>query len=145
MVDLFCQSIFEKPVHCTMFVNTEYRYYYAPSSDSCCKCCPADVCGVLKPTWLMDNNATYVGSKVISGLESFGWLVGGDQLRYWWQSADGVPTAFTVSSASNESLVGFYYDPSTFKAAPIDPDIFDLPSACEGSGMCPTTSLCSSF
>lgn len=121
-----------------MYVNTVARYYY--SEGECCSCCSAEVCGVLRPDWLVQGNATYLGIAVINGYEAMGWVASGDQDRYFWQEYDGTPLELSVK-AGGQSLGEVQYDPSSY-ARSINPWVFDMPASCQSAGACPATSLC---
>jgi hypothetical protein len=61
-----------------------WMYLYFPQSKTCCRACnTTDYCGIISSTWLQDN-ATYVGTSTIRGVECDGWVKIGGEQNYWY-------------------------------------------------------------
>lgn len=124
---------------CTHFVVDGLRYLAFPSLNYCCACCTAeDGCGIVKPDWL--NNATFVGynTTASSSVQYQVWSIKGLQENIYWQE-NNTQAPYIIDQQPNDKMI---FDVTTFKAGPIDPSVFALPSYCSKSQKCPLFSIC---
>lgn len=61
-----------------------WLYLIYPQSKLCCRACnTTDYCGIIASDWLQDN-ATYVGTTTIRGVECDGWVKVGGEQNFWY-------------------------------------------------------------
>ena len=70
---------------CSLLDSSDsWLYLIYPQSKLCCRACnTTDFCGIIASDWLQDN-ATYVGTTTIRGVECDGWVKVGGEQNYWY-------------------------------------------------------------
>ena len=96
----------------------------------------AQGCGIISPDWLQQNS-TYVGSKVIGGYECDGWEKTGSEHNFYYATADAAQKPCEFFEGYPTLKVGkntWLYNTSAYTPGPIDASVFTLP---EWAGDCP--------
>ena len=143
--DNFCGGndwfrFFDTP--CTHLVNNGIRYIVYPELQICCNCCSdADGCGILMPTWL--QGATYLGQFLYTnGQESYLWDKQGNSNNFYWETVDPTPLNRVMlqldNGGPNDSMVF-----TTGRITGFSSNVFNVPTYCQSSIMCDSTSVCS--
>ena len=61
-----------------------WLYVVYPQSKTCCRACNTTAfCGIIASNWLQDN-ATYVGTSTIRGVDCDGWVKVGGEQNFWY-------------------------------------------------------------
>lgn len=127
--DFLCGTVFPNvSTPCANIVNGTNRYLWFPQEDYCCVCCTAaNGCGTLKPDWgLLDSQ--YLGDFEFNGTWTTGWLTGDG--GYYYQTLNNWPYLFYRGDYDTT-----IFNQSTFSQT-FNPNVFNTPSACNGSGLC---------
>ena len=132
--DLFCSGIVTGDMPCQQFVLKGWRYItYGNKLENCCTCCNADNgCSVLKRNWM--EGSEFVGYDEVNNIKVGKWLSKKDLVDrvYIYSSNDNAPVVSWVGSDLYQQ-----YDVKEYKTYIEDLRVFDLPTQCNNSPLCP--------
>ncbi|CAG9327696.1 unnamed protein product [Blepharisma stoltei] len=124
---------------CTLYTVGGNRYIYYPDDPYCCWCCSDQThCGSLYPTWM--DNGTFLGTTTKNGVPAYWWNKEGSQPNYYYETA--------ATDPSKRVMLGIFEVPSDEKnfnsniVYSVPNGIFNLPSICVPSNVCPEASIC---
>jgi hypothetical protein len=114
------------PEYCTTFLTPNYFYVVFPCRQFCCtEASP----GLLRPDWLVHDNATFVGREKVLSRTCNVWLAMGSSRNYW---LDDELTGFPCLMDDG----GYNFTFTSFQSIAIDPAVVAIPSYCLTAKSC---------
>lgn len=117
--------------------DLDKRFLDFPNKNYCCFCCDsAHGCGLLYPDWLVKGKARYVGTAQLDPQGPYNkWEIKGGQENYYYTKNDSSQTPRRLEQVPEDNM-----DFTNFKAGPVDPKRFVLPSYC--TSQCGSLTIC---
>jgi hypothetical protein len=104
-------------------------------------CTDAQGCGVVTPDWMVNVNATFIGTTNVAQPGYTGpaneWQANGVQPNYWLQTPDARAAPVGLFQVPDDYQ---FFNPASYEVGAQPDDLFTVPSYCLPN--CPPVSIC---